>query len=293
MRPEETTNDGNLAREDTLQVFSPSYRYRAGPIKSVKALGREIFDDRWRIWEAFKRDFRSNYAETVLGKFWALILPLVPIGVYVLLAQMRVVTRAEDIPFVLFICLGVTIYGMATAPIQDTIGAIRGQAALLSKTTVSVISVVLSKFGQLVWDTAVRLLFVLGIMIWLKVIPGIGAIWTLIAIIPVFVNALSIGIILGILNVIARDVSNIVGIVVRYGFFFSSVIFPLPKDGTIGQIMMFNPLNTYVVEIRSLIVKGQFEDPMLFALTAIFSMVLFIAAAMFLYRAEARIRSAL
>ena len=138
MRPETSNNDRNTLDAQSFTIFSPSYRYRAGPIEAITALFREVANDRWRIWEAFKRDFRSNYADTILGKFWAVVLPLVPIGVYVLLAQMRVVDRSEDIPFVLFICLGVTIYGMATAPIQDTIGAIRGQGALLSKTTVSI-----------------------------------------------------------------------------------------------------------------------------------------------------------
>ena len=174
-----------------LTVYSQRYRYRAGPSEAVLALVRVIFNDRWRIWEAFKRDFRSNYADTILGKFWALVLPLVPIGVYVLLAQLRVVARSEEIPFVLYICLGVTIYGMVTGPIQDTIGAIRAQSALLSKTTVSVISVVLSKFGQLVWDTAVRLVFVAGIMISMGIVPGPGSILTLVAIIPLFVGSLS------------------------------------------------------------------------------------------------------
>jgi len=257
------------------------------------ALAKEIRNDKWRIWEAFKRNFRSNYAETVLGIGWSLILPLVPIGVYVLLASMRVVTRAEDIPFVLYICIGVTVYGMATGPIQDTIGAIRGEGALLSKTNVGVITVVLSRFGQLVWDTLVRLVAIIAIMAWIGVTPSWGAVLTLLVVIPLFVLALSLGLICGILNTVAKDVANIVGIIIRYGFFFSSVIFPMPTEGTLAKILLFNPFNTYVVEVRNLLVKGRIENLELFLITSVVSFAIFLFAAIALRRSEARLRSAL
>lgn len=274
-------------------VYSPSYRHRSGLWTALKALVADIHGNRWQIWESFKRNFQGNYAETVLGQVWMVILPLVQIGVYVLLAHMRVVARSEEIPFVLFITIGVTVYGMATGPVLDTMGAIRAEAALLSKTNVSIMTVVLSRFAHLVWDVSVRLVFIVGIMVWLGVAPGWGALLVPLAMLPVFLGALSAGLILGILNTIARDVANTVSIIVRYGFFFSSVVFPLPKEGTLGTIMIFNPLNTFVNEIRNLMVKGEMEDVPLFLITSALMVVLFFFAAMFLYRSEARIRSAL
>ena len=286
------TNTKQDTPEPTI-VYSPAFRSDAGAVESVTALIKEIRNDKWRIWEAFKRNFRSNYAETVLGVGWSLILPLVPIGVYVLLASMRVVTRAEDIPFVLYICIGVTVYGMATGPIQDTIGAIRGEGALLSKTNVGVITVVLSRFGQLVWDTLVRLVAIVAIMVWIGVTPSWGALLTPIAVIPLFVLALSLGLICGILNTVAKDIANIVGIIIRYGFFFSSVIFPMPTEGTLAKILLFNPFNTYVIEVRNLLVKGRIENLELFLITSAVSLAIFLIAAIALRRSEARLRSAL
>lgn len=274
-------------------VYSPAYRHQTGPITAVTALYRDVMENRWRIWQSFKRNFQSNYAETILGQIWMVILPLVQIGVYVLLAQMRVVSRSEDMPFVLFITIGVTVYGMATGPILDTMGAIRAESGLLARTNVSILTVVLSRFAQLVWDVAVRFVFIIVIMIWLGIAPGWGALLLPLAIIPVFVGALSAGLILSILNTVARDVANTVGIVIRYGFFFSSVVFPLPTEGTIAAIMVFNPFNTFVNEIRNLMVKGEIENLPLYLITSLLTFGVFLFAAVFLYRSEARVRSAL
>ncbi|WDI32478.1 ABC transporter permease [Hyphococcus flavus] len=283
----------NEPESEPTAIYSPAYRFNTGPITAVKALVRDVIDNRWRIWESFKRNFQNNYAGTILGQVWMVILPLVQIGVYVLLAQMRVVSRSEDIPFVLFICIGVTVYGMATGPIQDTMGAMRGESGMLSKTNISIITIVLSRFAQLVWDVLVRLVFIACVMVTLGVTPGWGVLLLPIALLPVFLGALSAGIILGILNIIARDVANTVGIIIRYGFFFSSVIFPLPKEGVIATILLFNPFNTFVIEIRNLIVKGHMENITLFLITSACTLLVFLFAAVFLYRSEARIRSAL
>lgn len=285
--------DPNAAPAATPMTYSPEFRHNAGVGEAVAALFREIGRDRWRIWESFKRNFRANYAETVAGISWSVILPLVPIGVYVLLASMRVVARSDEIPFVLYITLGVTIYGLATAPIQDTMGAIRGEAGLLSKTNVGFITVVLSRFAQLCWDTAIRLILIVGIMAWLGVVPGLGVLWFPLAILPVLVFGLSVGVLMTILNTVAKDVANIVGIVIRYGFFFSSVIFPLPQGGATGQVMNFNPFNTFVVEIRNLIVLGRMDEIGVFLATTAVTLVLFLLAAVALYRSEPWLRASM
>lgn len=138
-------------------IYSPGYRVKSGPIEALAAYAREIKRDRWQIWMNFFRKFKSSYSTTFFGMFWAFTLPLVPIGAYTLLASMRVVATTDDMSHLVYIALGVTLYAYVTAPIEQTMAALKGDMALLSKTHIGVFSVILGRFGSVVFETLVRL----------------------------------------------------------------------------------------------------------------------------------------
>lgn len=284
----------NDAAPTPIAVYSPTYRVSASAFEALKYWGRTFWKDRWQIWTQFLRNFKSNINETALGFAWSVILPLVPVSVYSTLALMRAFPVVGHMPHVLYICIGLSVYSLATGPIQDTMSAVQGEAAVLSKSDVSFLTPILSRFGQLVWDTLIRAVVIAAMILLFGISPGWGVLWLPLALIPVLVLALSIGVLAAILNIVAKDVANIVAIVIRYGLFFSSVLFPMPLTGRLANsIMMFNPFATYVIEIRNLIVFGHMENPALFCITAGVTMIVFLIALTILYRAEPRLRMAL
>jgi ABC-type polysaccharide/polyol phosphate export permease len=274
-------------------IYSPSYRVGASPTEAMAHWARVLRKDRWQIWTAFSRNFKSNARDKVLGFVWQIVLPLVPVSVYMALALMQAFPMSGQMPHVLFLCIGITVYGLATGPIQDTLSALQSEASVLARSDVSFLTPILSRFGQLVWDTLVRAVAIVVMLIAFGINPGLNVLWLPLVLAPVILLGLGLGILASIANLIAKDVANVVAILIRYGFFFSAVVFPLPRTGMLGDILKFNPFCTYVNEVRDLVVFGRFESPPLYFATAAFSLVVFFVAMTLLYRAEPRLRMAL
>ncbi|WP_273184618.1 ABC transporter permease [Hyphomonas adhaerens] len=274
-------------------VYSPGYRSKAGPFAALRAYAGEIRRDRWQIWMNFLRKFKSSYNTTFFGMFWAFALPLVPIGAYTLLATMRVVTVTDQMPYLVYIALGVTLYAYVTAPIEQTMAALKGEMALLSKTHIGVFSVILGRFGTVVFETLIRLAYIVILM---AIYGGYPTHWTSLLFIPllfgVFLSSLGVGLLLSIFNAVAADVEKVVSVILRFGVFFSGVFFPMPTTGKSGMFAPFNPILTFVDGLRSQLVKGHVTDWHVLASTLGAGLFVFLIAVVMFYRAEPHLRSA-
>ncbi len=280
-------------RQNKVQrvVYSPAYRAKGGLFQALRTYSAEIWRDRWQIWMNFLRKFKSSYSTTFFGMFWAFALPLVPIGAYTLLATMRVVSTTDDMSHLVYIALGVTLYAYITAPIEQTMAALKSDMALLSKTHIGVFSVILGRFGNIAFETLVRLGLIGVLMAFFGSYPTH---WQSLYFIPLlavaFMASLGVGLILAIFNAVASDVEKVVSVVIRFGVFFSAVFFPMPQDGLSGQLTDFNPLHTFVDGLRHLLVKGYLPEWELMAWTAGGGMVLFFIALSLFYGAEPHLR---
>ena len=45
----------------------------------------EIYNNKWLIYQFFKRDFIAGYKQTFLGVFWALLIPLIAVSAFIFL----------------------------------------------------------------------------------------------------------------------------------------------------------------------------------------------------------------
>ncbi|WP_084398680.1 ABC transporter permease [Henriciella aquimarina] len=291
-KEERGREDAAKARSGRSIVYSPGYRARSGPIEAISAYAREIRRDRWQVWMNFLRKFKSSYSTTFAGMFWAFALPLVPIGAYTLLATMRVVSTTDDMSHLVYIALGVTLYAYVTAPIEQTMAALKSDKALLSSTHIGVFSVILGRFGTVVFETLVRLGLIAILMVFFG---GYPTHWWSAAFLPllgvVFLSSLGVGLLLAIFNAVAADVEKVVSVILRFGVFFSAVFFPMPQGGLSGQLTDFNPIHTYVNGLRTLLVKGYLPDPAVMAWTGGLGMVIFLVAITLFYRAEPHLRA--
>lgn len=280
------------ASEPVTQVFSPSFRVKAGPVEAISSYLSEIRRDRWQIWMNFMRKFRASYSTTVFGMFWAFALPLVPIGAYTLLANMKVVIQADSMPFIVYIALGVTLYSFVTASMEETMRSLKSQMGLLSRTSIGVFSVILGSFGTVAFETLVRLAAIGVLLVAYQAWPtSLGSLLIVPALFIAFLSMLGVGLVLAILNTIASDIEKLLTVIVRFGVFFSAVFFPMPSSGVAGEIVKWNPLHTYVDGIRQLLVLGRIEAPTPFFATAVVGLLVFVIGVTLFYRCEMHIRS--
>jgi len=274
----------------TPTVYSSETRSSEGILNILISTYKEVLSMKWQIWIAFKKGFVASYRNTLLGIFWAIFLPLIPVSVYLILAQIKILRSSDDMPFVLFIVLGMVIYLFITGTITSVMNSLDKEKAILKKVNYPISAAMLSNFGKVAFELLVRLFFVIPLLIYFGVPWQSGLLLLPLMLVILTVFSLGIGVTLAISNVVLPDIKNVVGLVVAYGLFVSSVIFPMPENGLIGKINLFNPLNTFVNAVRQLIVFGKIENVLQVSIWAAISVVIALFACKLSYSMEYRIK---
>ena len=66
-------------------IYYPDKSIRQGYISLLKEMFVEVNGSWWLTFQLFKRNFSATYKQSVLGIFWALIIPLVSVVTFIFL----------------------------------------------------------------------------------------------------------------------------------------------------------------------------------------------------------------
>jgi ABC-type polysaccharide/polyol phosphate export permease len=224
--------------------------------------------------------------------FWAILIPIIPMTAYMMLAFIKAFNSSTNMPYIFYIALGITLWMFMSKVMRESMMAIKNEKVILTKTNYPIIAVVFSKIGEVLADTIIRIIAVISIMIWYHIYPDpISLILVCLLLIPIFFFALSIGLILSIIDTIIPDTRRLFDISMRYGLFLSSVIFPFPTEGILGYINQFNLFNTYINAFRDLIYHGEIFNVSLLLYTILFTILSTLLAAKITYYMNYRIRA--
>ncbi len=278
------------AESHKITTTTPDSRIGDSLPKILLSFYRELQQNRWQIWMAFKKDFVSQYKQTVLGFIWSIILPIIPISVYLFLGLIKAVRMPDNMHFAVYIVIGRTLWFFLSANINSIMKALSKEKQLLSKVKYPLITVLASNFGRVVYELLVSTVFVLVVLLIFKISLNFYMILLPLLLIPLVFFSVGTGMILSILNIIYRDIEKITTIILTYGVFLSSVIFPMPDSGISGSLIKFNPFNTFINEIRNIIVFGSLDDVNLFLITSLISLIIFLTGCKIVYLMEFRIK---
>jgi lipopolysaccharide transport system permease protein len=111
------------------------------------------------------------------------------------------------------------------------------------------------------------------LVLWLIPLMGLVAIY-----------AMSVGLILGVMNVFVRDIGQVVPIVLQMLFWFTPIVYPIniiPES--YRYLLAYNPLYPLVDAYQKILVYQQLPDPKGF-ITIIFSALVLMALSFFMFR---------
>ncbi len=274
------------------KIYSSSFRCDSSIITSFKALLKQAIDYRWQIWLAIKKKIRATYQQDVFGLFWSIIMPIIPMTVYMVLAQIKVFKTVDTMPFIYYIAMGMLVWLLMATTIHSMVKSIKAEKSILTTTNFPIFPTLLSRLGEVLHDTAIRLVVVTIIILYYQIGIHISSLFlAILSLIPAIIFALGLGMLLSILDVVIQDTRRLVLLVLRYGLFISSVIFPFPMEGIAGSINQFNFFNTFINATRDLLYQGSIENPMLFWITSLIGVIIFLLATKLIYTMDYKIRA--
>ena len=240
----------------TLTVIRSDTRHHKGYFGSVMDLFNEICLYRNQIWSVYKRNFRNSYYGTGLGVVWNFILPLVPLTVYVFLSQIRVFPVFEGVDRATYVAFGVTIWFVLTGFVQVPMSIVASRTKEAMKTSIPLSSSIVSAFADLAFETFARMIFIILMMIFMKIIPSALGPLVLGVFFAGFFLFFGAGLILSVLNAIYKDFARVTDIILRYGLFLSGVIFPIGKSDLAVLLSKLNPFAVFVNASREIVFDG-------------------------------------
>ncbi|WP_345828197.1 ABC transporter permease [Erwinia sp. HDF1-3R] len=181
------------------------------------------------IIDSIKRDFQSRYQSSFLGAVWLLIQPIAMIAVYTLVFSELMRARLPDMStpyaYSIYLCSGVLTWGMFAEILNGLVNVFLSNANILKKLSFPRICLPI-----IVVSTAfINFLIIFSLFIIFLALTNNLPGTVIFTIIPVLflqiVFTVGLGIILGVLNVFARDVGQFVGILLQFWFWFTPIVY--------------------------------------------------------------------
>lgn len=274
------------------KIYSSSYRCNSSIFTAFMALFQQALDYRWQIWLSIKKKIHATYQQDVFGLFWSIVMPIIPMTVYMILAHIKVFKRVDDMPHIYYIAMGMLVWLLMSRTIHLMLLTLKAEKSTLTTTNFPIFPALLSRLGEVLHDTGIRLIVLILIVVWYQIdVNFISVLLSILSLIPAIMFALGLGMMLSILDVVIQDTRRLVLIGLRYGLFISSVIFPFPEYGIPGAINQFNFFNTFVNATRDILYHGSIDNLSLYIYTSLVGIVIFVFAAKLVYSMDYKIRA--
>jgi lipopolysaccharide transport system permease protein len=234
-------------------------------------------------WRFFLRDTRAAHRQSILGYFWMILPPLANTLVWVFLNKSDVIRiDSGSTPYPLFVLAGTILWGAFNGGLMASMGVVGEARGVLSKVNFPHESLIYTAFLKSLLDSLIPALLILPALL----IYGVGFHTSTLGFLVALLAALSLGLGIGILLIpiaaLYSDVSRAIQLALRFGFFVTPVIFPLPQGGLSRTLFCLNPITPIIVSGRAWLVgSGETMNTAFFLVIAavlllsLFGMILF------------------
>jgi ABC-type polysaccharide/polyol phosphate export permease len=209
---------------------------------------KQIYLNRFIIWELTKRDFRTNYINNLYGLSWAILEPLAMMFILWFIFTYVRTGAKMDVPFAVFLITGIVAYDFFNKTINTATRSIKSFGFLVNKVNFRAAIIPLVKIASELMIHLI-ILFIVAILLvlnhipitlyWLQVFYYLFAMCVLLTGFAWFTSSISL---------FFPDINYIITILMRVLFFFTPIFWdPRGMSNEFLIYFRFNPL-FYIVD---------------------------------------------
>lgn len=227
----------------------------------MKSLLFSLWIYRGFILGTVKREFQLKYSNSILGSIWTILNPLAMITVYTVIfsniMKARLPNNDNSFSYSIYLCAGVLTWGLFIEIVGRAQNIFIENANLLKKINfprltlpiVIVLSALLNFF-------IIFSLFTIFLLI-TDNFPG----WLFFSIFPILMIqvffSISIGVIVGVLNVFFRDIGQLFSITLQFWFWLTPIVYSsnvLPLS--LQKYLYLNPMYPFIDSYQKILVSS-------------------------------------
>ena len=240
----------------SVTVYTPGSPLR-NPTRLVRDMLHDLAASRELAWRLFIRDISAQYRQSILGYIWVFIPPLVAGLPFVYLNSQGVVKIATTpIPYAAYAIIGTTIWQAFADALYAPLRTVNAARSMLARINLPREAILLSALMQVGLGFLVRVLLLIGVFVWFRLVPPATALLFPLGILSLILTGFVIGVLVTPLGILYSDVQQTLPIVTTFLMLLTPVVYPTPQSGVAAAIAGFNPLTPLVMATRDWLTIG-------------------------------------
>jgi lipopolysaccharide transport system permease protein len=239
-----------------VTIYTPESPLRR-PATLVRQMLADLVRSRELAWRLFVRDTRAQYRQSILGYLWIFLPPLAASLPFIYLnAQGLVKVGDTPIAYGAYAIIGTTIWQVFVDALNAPLRTVTLARPMLTRINLPREALLLSALAQVGLGFLVRLVLLVWVFAWFRVLPPATAALFPIGIISLILFGFLIGVLLTPLGLLYNDIHQAMPIATTFLMLLTPVLYPIPQSGVAATIAKFNPLTPLVLTTRDWLTIG-------------------------------------
>ncbi|NND94321.1 MAG: ABC transporter permease, partial [Flavobacteriales bacterium] len=202
----------------------------------------------------FIRDTRAQYRQSILGLLWVLLMPIAQTLVWVFLSKGGILNVDDTgVPYPLFVLTGITLWRGFVDSVNMPLNMFTSSKSILRKINFPKEALLITAFYKVLFNLAVSMLVLIPLFFYFGVSLSASLAIGIIAIVPIILFGMAIGILITPFGALFTDVSRLLTNGMQLYFFFTPIIYPMPSEGILATFNRFNPAAISIMTARDLL----------------------------------------
>jgi lipopolysaccharide transport system permease protein len=245
-----------------ITTYQPDRQLHIGFWANWKEMFVELARSRELIWRLFLRTFYAKYKQSLFGVSWAVISPMITVGVFVFLNRSGIMNiETADVPYPVFALLGLTCWVVFSKGLAACTASFVSAGSMIVKINFPRITLVIAAMGEAIVEFLVRIGLTVIVFVIYGIVPSKMTLFFPFLIMPLFFLAWGLGLFLALLAGLFRDTINLVTLLTTYLMFLMPVAYPPPESGILATINQWNPLSLVIISCREMVLYGKISNP--------------------------------
>lgn len=233
-------------------------------MRHARTAGAILFpwSHRWLLWSFTRREILDRYTGSIAGFAWALAHPLALLAIYAFVFttvfRVQLPPGSSGVSYTAFVAITLWPWLMFADGVQRGMGAVQANAALIRKVAfphrLVVFASVISSFAVHAVGYAVVLLVLrlIGEPVSLSRAPAAAFVLAIL-----LIGTLGIAALLAAVQVLIRDASQLVGVLITILFYATPILYPVALvPEKMRPWLRGNPLTPPLERVREILING-------------------------------------
>jgi lipopolysaccharide transport system permease protein len=257
-------------------MLSPVWRYRHFIIASIRG------------------ELKGRYARSRLGLLWTILNPLAQATIFAVILSEVLGARLGGVnvkgAYPIYLMSGMAAWGLFSEILNRCLSVFIEYAGTLKKISFPRLCLPVIVWGGALVNHVLLLLAMAVVFAFFNHFPG----WTWLSVLPgimlISMFAFGLGMLLGIFNVFARDIGQVVGVLLQIWFWLTPIVYMRDVvPPRLRWLLDFNPMVALTGIYQDALLFNRWPEPATLAIPAVVALALFALSFVIFQRASAEL----